>query len=314
MGCDINFSSNTVRCEYTRMHGGAIYNGNSTMAISGNNIYFNSNTAGYHGGAIYNIGSNSSMTISGNNIEFSSNTATGGGAIANSGGATMEIRGKSIKFSSNTAPSYYSSGGAIDNAYSTMTITGEKINFSYNTASYHGGAIYNVGSTLNLVSTGKIEFTGNTAAGISNAIHDNEGTINLYASKNAQIIFNDRITSTNNESILNINQSTTTVNAIGKIVLNENMQGYTGQVNLYAGTVQIGQYGTWFAGNTYVDNATIDMINSNIQKHNFNTLKVDNNLNLFVDVDLANKQMDTITASEDSDIQGKISKFKFIQI
>ena len=307
MGCDINFSSNTVRCEYTRMHGGAIYNGNSTMAISGNNIYFNSNTAGYHGGAIYNIGSNSSMTISGNNIEFSSNTATGGGAIANSGGATMEIRGKSIKFSSNTAPSYYSSGGAIDNAYSTMTITGEKINFSYNTASYHGGAIYNVGSTLNLVSTGKIEFTGNTAAGISNAIHDNEGTINLYASKNAQIIFNDRITSTNNESILNINQSTTTVNAIGKIVLNENMQGYTGQVNLYAGTVQIGQYGTWFAGNTYVDNATIDMANFVLQEHNFNTLRVDNNLNLFVDVDLANKQMDTITASEDSDIQGKIN-------
>ena len=179
-------------------------------------------------------------------------------------------------------------GGVMYNNDSVIEIT-DGVIFSFNTAGNAGGAIYNNNSTLNLVSTGKIEFTGNIANNISNAIHDIGGIINLSASENAKIIFNDRITSENNSSILNINQSTTTLNAIEKIVLNEDMQGYTGQVNLYKGTVQIGQYGTWFAGNTYVDNATIDMANFVLQEHNFNTLQINKNLNLFVNTDLANK-------------------------
>ena len=53
----------------------------------------------------------------------------------------------------------------------------------------------------------------------------------------------------------------------------------------YAGTVQIGQKGKWFGGNTYVDDATIDMANSILQEHRSNNLTVNINLNLFVDAD-----------------------------
>ena len=74
------------------------------------------------------------------------------------------------------------------------------------------------------------------------------------------------------------------------------MRGYTGQVNLYKGLVQIGANGTWFGGNTKIDNATINMANKIIQEHNFNNLTVNKNLNLFVDADLKNKEMDTISA------------------
>ena len=332
-GEKIEFNSNTAGDS-----GGAICNGdNSTVTIKGRDIFFSSNVAVDAGGAVCNT-NNSSMAISSDIMLFSfNNTEFGGGAIYNSFDSTMTISGidgaAGIIFNSNTTAG---SGGAICNE-SKMDIDSDVIEFNSNKAGsggaiynkgiltinggiftiFHsntafdpqetaGGAIYNEG-TLNLISTGRLEFTGNTANGVSNAINNN-GTINLYAIENSAIIFNDRITSLNSNSILNINQSRPkALKAIGKIVLNENMQGYTGQVNLYAGTVQIGQYGTWFAGNTYVDNATIDMANSVLQEHNFNTLRVKNNLNLFVDADLAKKQMDTITAKEDSDIQGKIN-------
>ena len=304
IGQHIGFNSNEA--SYAAK-GGAIYN-NSRMTINAEEIEFSSNTAGIMGGgAINNEYTETKMDIKGNSITFSSNSAGVGGAICNRQSSAMTITGETVVFNNNTSASR---GGAIENdTGATMTIIGSNIDFKSNTAEIGGGAIYNSGSILNLVSTEKMEFTGNTANGISNAIHDYGGTINLYASENAKIIFNDRITSENSNSILNINNSNESLiqNVIGKIVLNEDMQGYTGQVNLYKGTVQIGQYGTWFLGNTYVDNATIDMANFVLQEHNFNTLQINKNLNLFVEADLAKKQMDTITANEDSDIQGKIN-------
>ena len=84
------------------------------------------------------------------------------------------------------------------------------------------------------------------------------------------------------------------------------MTGYIGQVNLYKGLVQIGANGTWFGGNTHVDDATINMVNGMIKDHNFNNLTVNKNLNLFVDADLKNKEMDTISANSYSG-EGKIN-------
>ena len=76
--------------------------------------------------------------------------------------------------------------------------------------------------------------------------------------------------------------------------------------------MQIGANGTWFGGNTFVDDATINMANRIIQEHNFNNLTVNKNLNLFVDADLKNKEMDTISADSYSG-EGKI-KVKGINI
>ena len=174
-----------------------------------------------------------------------------------------------------------------------------------------GGFLYNNGGTINLTANiVDINFSSNTVNGISNAIHDNSGTINLLSTKKADIIFNDRITSENNTSVLNINSS---ASANGKIILNEDMTGYTGQVNLYKGTIELGEKGNLFGGNMFIDNATINMVNENIQEHNFNKLTVNNNLNLILDVDLENKTMDTIFATEDSEIEGAI-KVKSINL
>lgn len=174
----------------------------------------------------------------------------------------------------------------------------------------NGGFLYNNGGTINLTAnTVDMIFSSNTVKGISNAIHDNAGTINLRSST-TDIIFNDKITSEDNTSVININSS---VSAKGKIILNEDMTGYTGQVNLYRGTLKIGEKGTLFGGNMFVDNATINMTNEIIQEHNFNRLTVNNNLNLILDVDLENKITDTVLVNDDSEIDG-IIKVKSINL
>ena len=235
----IDFNSNIANS------GGVIYNNNSIIAMNGRCIFFSSNNVKQHGGALYNY-DNSKMEIdSTETIVFSSNTATGnGGALYNFKNSTMMMFSTgTVNFCSNTA----NNGGAIyNNNKSTMTIRGNNIIFDYNTATSSGGAIYNNGSTLNLVSTGNMEFTGNTANGVSNAIYDNKGIINLYANENTNIVFNDRIISENSNSTLNVNQSTTTFNAIGTIILNEDMSGYTGEVNLYAGEVKLKEGNKFF--------------------------------------------------------------------
>lgn len=211
-----------------------------------------------------------------------------------------------VNFISNTA---YYAGGAIYNNYGKLTI--EDCVFKNNNANgggliNAGGAIYNKGGIINLIAkTSNVEFSGNTA-GVSNAITDINGTINLWAG-NASVIFNDSISSDNSSSILNINQSSGTLPTTGKIVLNEDMSGYKGTVNLYGGTIQLGRKAKWFGSNVNINanSAAINMANGVIQRHNFNSLSINNDLNLSVDADLKNKVMDTISANSYSG-NGKI--------
>ena len=316
---NIIFSSNNVNVTpfYNSSYGGALYNYESQMSI-GNNVVFSSNSSitsfddsDVYGGAIGN--ENYSKLIIGENAKFEYNYVEGayakGGAIYNGGHSTMTIL-SNVFFDSNYAISNNSShGGAIKNmGYLTICDGAKFINNRVIELEEHGdgGAIYNI-RILNLIAnTNNIEFTGNTANSISNAIHDNNGIINLWASSNADIIFNDRITSEDNNSVLNINSSTTTLTANGKVILNEDMRGYMGQVNLYNGTIQLGENGILFGGNIFVDNATINMANEIIQQHNFKTLTVNNAINLAIDTDLENKQIDTISANSFSG-NGKIN-------
>jgi len=281
----INISSNA---------GGAIYNvTESTVAID-NNISFQLNNATNYGGAIYNEGviifSKSTTELFGQNY-FESNNSQNGGAIYNTGFINIE---NNVVFSNNQT-NFLGKGGAI---YNTSSGTIEILNgatFTDNSATL-GGAIYNEGFLL-LVSNNntRIEFTNNKNNGISNAIYDKGGVIALNAG-GQPIIFNDRIISENDTSILNINKTQSILQTTGIIFLNEDMTGFTGQINLYDGTVVIGEKGTWFCGNTFIKNATINMINKKIQEHNFKQLQIEDKLNLVVDADLLNKKMDTISA------------------
>ena len=249
----------------TASDGGAIYNMNSSHLSMGNNIIFSSNTA-VRGGALRNASAYLSL---GENTVFSFNKATESGAAIyndtywsfNENGHPGEITiGKNAEFSFNSADG---NGGAIVNFTDTYSLQYDKnailtvqdgAKFIGNSSNARGGAIYNEKGILNLIAnTANIEFTGNTANTVSNAIHTSSGIINMWASTNADIIFNDRITSENNTSVLNINSSTTTLIANGKITLNEDMSGYTGTVNLYDGTLELKENNKFF--NT--DNFTI---------------------------------------------------------
>jgi predicted outer membrane repeat protein len=316
IGDGARFDYNTARNET----GGAIYNGGSFTL--GDRTIFNENSAKTKGGAISSV--NGKFNI-GEYSSFNGNSADIGGAIANTGELTIK---NNATFNQNYAGN---DGGAIFNNLGSIVI-GDNAQFKYNSARkggavYNagvleiqngafftentvtevGGAIYNIG-ILNLIAdTDNIEFTGNTANGKSSAIYDDGGTINLWASENADVVFNDRIESTDNSSELNINKLSDALPTTGKIILNEDMTHYTGTIKFYNGTVELGENGTWFGGNLIVSNSpTINMANSIISEHNFKNLTVNDSLNLIIDADLANAEMDTISATSFGNASGKI--------
>jgi predicted outer membrane repeat protein len=291
---EINIGSNAV---FRSNIDGAI--NNSGKMVIGNYIVFDSNLS-FRGGAVYNA---DELNI-GNNVIFSSNCAEWeGGAIYSAYNGPVVI-GNNVIFTSNSA----TYGGAIHNSVNVTISNGAE--FTDNSADSKGGAIYNSG-TLNLTAdTINVEFTGNTATGISNAIHDNGGTINLTAVA-ADIIFNDRITSENNSSVININTSSDTLTQKGLLILNADMSGYLGTVNFESGIIQLGDNGTLFTNFTVLNGATFDFADSAIKNYSFKNLTVSSgSANITVDADLENESMDTVSA-ESYDGTGTILVNKF---
>lgn len=310
--------------------GGAINNEEGKIII-GNNASFILNTAGSAGGAIYSDAIDSAPEIEiGDNVVFSSNTAAGdGGAICNygtlkiganakftynkivanddnyHGGAIYNQRdvfnqalkteveiGANAEFEGNESNAY---GGAIANGTdSTVTIKDGAV--FKNNAARCGGAIYTKGTVNLIANTKDILFDGNTDDNGSSAIFaDDDGKINLFASKNAKITFNDKISSIAPDSELNINKAGTISDASGTIILNEDMSGFSGDVNVYAGTIIIAENGKWFSGSTTIDNLTMNIANNAIEEMAFKNLQINGKMNISVDADLENEEMDTIS-------------------
>ena len=282
--------------------GGAIYNDEGHIQIGPYSTFSSNRAVNGVGGAINN---NNGEVIIGYDAEFTNNSAEdGGGAIRNSALGTVKIVGNA-NFTGNTS----NFGGAIEN-YGTITFT-DGVKFENNTAEISGGgAILNSG-TLNLTANYyPVEFTGNTSGGEQIAIYNQQNsTLNLWANKNVRFVFNDKITSNNSSgNTLNINQSSGTAPTNGTIELNADMSGYKGTVNLYNGTIELCENGRWFGGDLTVSNSpTIDMANNFISEHNFNNLTINNVLNLNVEADLANAEMDTISATSFGNAAGKIN-------
>ena len=279
IGNSVVFSSNT-----STVSGGAIYS-SFAETIIGKEVVFSYNSASGseedgRGGAIYNDAGYLSI---GGNIEFSSNTAKDGGAVFNRGFITTIEDGGT--FSYNTA---LERGGAI-----------------YNESDYNASGVVNGIAYFNLLAKeNDMEFTGNTANGESNAIYDDHGVINLWAGDGKNIIFNDKITSAEQgvvrtTSTININSKIeityqdvvyieeppyyeivdVTLNVTesfgtGKIILNEDMSGYKGNVNLYGGTLEMNaDYDTngykFFDTENFVVHAGTFTANANSMLHDF---------------------------------------------
>ncbi|MBR3655492.1 MAG: autotransporter domain-containing protein [Elusimicrobia bacterium] len=302
IGDNVSFILNT-----SGSAGGAIYSDSIDFAPEieiGSNVIFSSNTSNLDGGAIDNYGS---LKIGANAI-FSYNKVIGnsgnyyGGAISNNRNAfNHEIKGNieigaNVIFEGNVSNAY---GGAISNGSdSTLTIKDGAL-FKNNSAR-SGGAIYTKGTVNLIANTNDILFDGNTDDNGSCAICADDdgigaGKINLFASKDAKITFNDKIRSVFETSTLNINKSGTISDASGTIILNEDMSGFSGDVNIYAGTIIIGENGKWFSGSTTIDNLTMNIANSVIEEMAFKNLQINGKMNISVDADLENEEMDTIS-------------------
>lgn len=321
IGTDAKFIGNTV-VDNTNSRGGVINNSSisSKLVSIGDGAYFYNNSAG-QGGVLFN--NEASRIVIGKNAIFRSNKAyyvigsdiskrQGGGVIKNEGYDSIITIGANAQFIENESNGL---GGAICITNGTITIE-DGAKFIGNKAQSYGGAIYNNTATINLIAkTNNVEFTGNehwlqaSSDRESNAIQARGGTINLWASDNADIIFNDKIKSTGNTTILNINQSSGTLPTTGKIILNEDMTEYTGTVNFYNGTIELDENGTLFGGNMVIKNSpTIDMANGLMKEYNLKNItitKSSDKLNLKVDADLENEKMTTITADSFSG-EGKI--------
>jgi predicted outer membrane repeat protein len=322
-GNNIKFDSNKA----LNSTGGAIFNSSGTITI-GSGANFIGNTALKAGGAI--CVNEGTITI-GNNARFDSNISqySEGGAIHNYAG-TITIGSGAVFTNNETTDEERKNAGAISN-YKDMVIGSNALfknnkatcdggvlyngsngtftiqdgaRFVDNTAKENGGAIYNNG-TLNLIANTKnVEFTGNKSfVGAEkesfNAIRGS-GQVNMWASNNANIIFNDSISGS---GVININKPVENYQeniGTGKVFLNADMSQYTGIVNFYGGTIELGKNGTLFGSNNDiknidVDNATIKMANGKVANAGFGingSVNIRKELNLTVDADLENKAMD----------------------
>ena len=253
----------------TEAAGGAIRNGGTIGNITGDFIgnYASSSSSVVHGGAIFNGG-----TI-GNIIgDFISNYASSSGAYAA------------------TSSRYNSSyGGAIDNYNGTIgDITGDFIG-NYAKSEYKeakGGAIYSY-SDLSLVAdnrtnTFKDNYTESQGVKDDNAIYiDNNATLNFTMKNNGKFYMADNIDGTvTKDSDGNITD-TYSVNIQGDDINNTTFYMLNDIRN----------------ANVTFDNTTINAVNNQTHVYNFNTLTVNSDTNFVADVDLANAEMDRISAT-----------------
>ncbi len=311
------FEDNKVQSLLNATQGGAVYSGTNTVI---SNSFFKGNIAG----------------IITNFDDTSSARASSGGAIAFNTSAKDALI-ENTDFVENSAVNTTKGGGAIyTNGKTNLTIIDSsfKDNTTYgiigktDSASPSGGAIYNDSTQVNIIAKDKdVYFSGNKAGDdslnlVSNAIHDNAGTINIAAYEDRQAVFNDSITSEDNKSTLNLNSLPPLpeiANAIAKdssplngtIVLNKDMSGYKGSVNLEGGTLALGQNGTLFenAASFNVNAPSkINLANGVIQEHHFNNLNINADVNLGIDADLEkgaadNFEVDNFTITDSAKIK-----------
>ena len=272
------------------VYGGALYNAGEITGITADFINNSvtatgSSTYGY-GGAIYNGGTIGDIT--GHFIGNSAGYYGGGGAIYNGYNSTIgDITGD---FIGNSAKS---SGGAIYNRGTIGNITGD---FIGNSAVDNGGAIYSY-SDLSLVAdnrtnTSKDNYTESQGVKDDNAIYiDDNATLNFKMKNNGKFYMADNIDGTvRKDSDGNITD-TYSVNIKGDDINNTSFYMLNDIRN----------------ANVTFDNTTINAVNNQTHVYNFNTLTVNSDTNFVADVDLANAEMDRITANTYGTHQGNLN-------
>lgn len=239
--------TNSVFRSNIAQSGSAVYNSNNATL---SNVYFIDNTSSESVGAVYTTGM---MNLS--NAAFQNNTGVTGGAIGNYGivGDGLYSVVKNSVFTDNSA----TYGGAVYN-WDDMYIIDSS--FSNNSATDGGGAIFNLNAVFLIAQNEDIEFSGNTSSGVSNAIHTTQSLF-LNAAPDYEIVFNDRITGSGSIVINRPYQlETDTMPSGGAVILNEDMTGFSGSVDIEGGIVSVENNGKFFtASDLTVSGATLNL-------------------------------------------------------
>lgn len=307
-----NFEENKAISKNSSAYGGAIYNEYGTIQnIDGNFINNSAEGVSSYGGAIYNSRDGKLNSIKGdfihNHADAGANNYAQGGAIYNDS-QISNIEGNFVQnYVSGT--NYNAQGGAI---YNTGTIKKLSSSFLGNyviSSNTVGGAIYNDG-TLNIVADkNDIEFKdnfiakekdseGNFVNKESHGIYNSyRATLNLNAEEDKKIVFNDK---NYGSGTININMTGTSTatedgNTLadntptkGTIVLNNDMSAVGGNVNIYDGTVKIGENGTFFSpSNTTVNGGSIDAQNNKTDTIKLGSFTLNADMHTKLDADLS---------------------------
>ena len=284
---------------------------------------FINNQTTHNGGAIFLGKLSISQYI---DAEFYDNQANSGGAVFlersgmdNKGYEAASVVSLSGIFQSNKAKD---AGGAIYNNGEISKLQGK---FIGNYAQNNGGAIYNSDKNgykafINIFSLQGNDtlFRGNRTASGSNAIYNNKSDITLTAEKNSSIIFDDGIAGT---------EGNITIQGQGTVEFNNMVSG--NNISLNSGTLKLGSYASGEVNgktvaassgsfdstvNFNVHGGKLDLTDGEIRETNLGNVNLQEDLELGIDVNLADKGADKITAdsvnesgeTEDSEANGRI--------
>ncbi|MBD9223710.1 hypothetical protein EGQ24_07415 [bacterium] len=310
--------NSTSNGEAYNVGGGAILNAGTIGDITGSFIKNYSNYFGgdAFGGAIANVGLGSIGDITADFIN--NNATTAGGAIYNNNIVYNHgpVRGTGIFIGNITGDfignSAGQAGGAIYNAISEPgpKIADEDLDDS-------NADSENLNTLANRSNIGYISgnFIGNHAGEIGGAIYSNSD-INILADGKTSVyqgnytekngVKDDNAIYMDNQATLNFNMKNN-----GKVYMADNIDGASGyNVNIKGDDIN----NTTFYmlndirnANVTFDNTTINTINNQVHVYNFNSLAVASDTNFVADVDLANAQMDRITANSYGAHQGNLN-------
>ncbi len=294
-------------------YGGAIYNYATIGNITGD---FIGNSASSYGGAIYNYYDRTIDNITG---DFIGNSASSNGGAIFNGGTIGDITSNFIGNSASNGGAIYNVGGST-----IKDITGD---FIGNSAS-NGGAIYNNGTigakdNDNTIIGGIINssFIDNYAQSTNGeaqggAIYSTKD-LNIIAD-NAQTVFEGNYTESNgvkddNAIYMNGNDLTLSFNMKngGSVVMKDNIDGIDGYtVNITGDDIN----NTTFYllndirnSNLTVANTTLNTINDSVHIYDVNSFTLAGDTNFVADVDLANKEMDRLTADSYGEHNGNLN-------
>lgn len=249
-------------------------------------------------GSVVYLGNNTASFSTENSI-ITNNSADGdGGAIYVKNG-TLSMNNSTV--SQNTSQG---DGGAV---YVTDDAQVEFVNvdFTSNSSEGNGGAIYTNTNITVSANNGSSTFEGNTANGESNAIYvgSSDAVLTLDARNNGSINMNDKISGTDEGYKINI-----TGNSSGNVNMNNTVSN--ADITLSGSTLNLAK-DDLLQGNSFnARGGTLNLVNGEIGETGFSSFSSSGKTSVAVDVDLANKSMDRITADSYKNVNGTINVTK----